>query len=558
MLRHYYRKALAALGYSKERPFLSKVIDLMEDLWERKNLFVVEAPTGYGKSTITATLSLRACEEGSKLIVAFPLRTLLEDQFNKLKSVIKDNEILGKRYMHEHNSPYLIKPITLTTIDTLSLTMFGIAPEDLNKVTKNWNEWTGTIQGTTGHYLFARSSITLSDIILDEVHLLADETKSLTYLITLLIHMIKNQQHIVLMTATIPSILTQIIKKYLPAYSEKIEWIDFQNEDDEFIKNKLEKGYETRITYLTTDKKYDTILDWIKQGRESSLTRALVVFNTVGEAIEFYNRLDCENKLLIHSRFTSKDKQRKLRMLMKLKEDKSDYVVVGTQSIEAGLDISSNLLITELAPLNSLIQRFGRFLRYGEESGQAYIWCDSSLLEDGSWHYKVYQKQLCRKTLDLLSNKPDVSLHVPYGDRGYKPLVDELYRDNIELPRERLVNEMLVTFLDFDMISHAVDLFFSLEGSFVRSSLMVPVMVKSVSEPIPISYSLFRRMLEKRTVQSMITPGGEIPIDDGVRHKFMNERKAIRNLYRMNITSFLVDGDYSPEYGLQVGVTGGD
>ena len=138
-------------GGAKGRPFIDHVIDIMGEKWDKDHIFVVEAPTGYGKSTISATIALYSLYEEFKAIVAFPLRTLLEDQYSKFRILAK-SDVLGKRYMHAPDSPYLIKPVTLTTIDTLSLTLFGIPPEDLEKVIRYW---TGTSRGSLGHYLFS-------------------------------------------------------------------------------------------------------------------------------------------------------------------------------------------------------------------------------------------------------------------------------------------------------------------------------------------------------------------------------------------------------------------
>jgi CRISPR-associated endonuclease/helicase Cas3 len=44
-------------------------------------------------------------------------------------------------------------------------------------------------------------------------------------------------------------------------------------------------------------------------------------------------------------------------------------IIVATQVIEAGVDISARTLVTELAPWSSLVQRFGRVARYDGESG---------------------------------------------------------------------------------------------------------------------------------------------------------------------------------------------
>lgn len=48
-------------------------------------------------------------------------------------------------------------------------------------------------------------------------------------------------------------------------------------------------------------------------------------------------------------------------------------IVVATQVVEAGVDLSANLLVTDLAPWSSLVQRFGRCARYEGERGEVIV-----------------------------------------------------------------------------------------------------------------------------------------------------------------------------------------
>lgn len=83
--------------------------------------------------------------------------------------------------------------------------------------------------------------------------------------------------------------------------------------------------------------------------------------------------------LLIHSRFRPADRQRLLQQLMSRPGD-AGRIIVSTQVVEAGVDVSSRVLFTELAPWPSLVQRFGRCNRAGElaEGGQIH-WIDINL-----------------------------------------------------------------------------------------------------------------------------------------------------------------------------------
>ncbi len=561
-MRDYYRRALQLLGHKSERRFISRAVENLEAKWCEKNLFVVEAPTGYGKTTITATLALKTLEESGKLIAAYPLRTLLEDQYSKLERVVA-GDYLGKRYMHEGSSPYLIKPITITTVDTLSLTMFGLAPEDLNNVVKGW-VGDGMINSTRGHYLFAWSSVILSDVVLDEVHLVADESKSLTYLVALLEHVMSHEQRVVLMSATMPTRFKEAMLSSLRSHSDRIEWMEFKESerDDDFVRSRLEKSPETHVHPLERESKLNTIKKWLDDSFDRGFRRALIVFNTVNEAISFYRTLDgYKNRLLIHSRFTEGDRRKKQLELERLKRS-NEYVIVATQVIEAGIDISSNLLITDLSPMCSTIQRFGRFLRYEDEKeGVAYVWHDTDLARD-TQQYKVYDRDLCESTLEALREAINnrISLHVPTGLRGYKRLLDRVY-SGVGPPIEgKRLDEMLRVFTNLGDVSQAVELFMDMEGSFVRSSAMITVQSAPEADGVSIELRSLEQLLKQGLVRGQVVEkDGRLvsePLPDWLPKYATNgedrlARRIIGHIFKHGVKGFLIEGSYSEETGLE-------
>lgn len=70
-------------------------------------------------------------------------------------------------------------------------------------------------------------------------------------------------------------------------------------------------------------------------------------------------------RLLIHSRFRAEDR-RAHEACLQSHPPAEGRIVISTQAIEAGVDMSARVLFTELAPWASLVQRFGRCNRYGE------------------------------------------------------------------------------------------------------------------------------------------------------------------------------------------------
>ncbi len=99
--------------------------------------------------------------------------------------------------------------------------------------------------------------------------------------------------------------------------------------------------------------------------------RTLVICNTVKRAMLVYSALENtisgggESLLLLHSRFRLRERETR-RDSLSAPVLSQGQIVVSTQVIEAGVDLSSAILWTEIAPLASLVQRLGRLNRAGE------------------------------------------------------------------------------------------------------------------------------------------------------------------------------------------------
>ena len=604
------------------RKFINEVIETIEKGWNdkniEKNIFIIEAPTGYGKSTISAAIALFSITGSNNLkcIVAFPLRTLLEDQYSKFveDEIKKRNgkmykktsilgkvdygsrtKIIGKRYMHNPDSRYLIKPITLTTVDALALTLFGIPPECIEKVARAWD---GTSRGSLGHYLFSWASVALSNIVLDEVHLLADSTKSLSFLIALMKIAVDFDQKLILMSATLPTSLKEKIKECAKefGFKDKLCIISFsRNEnrgeitgwDESFAEERESKVYDIDCEALKEEEKYDKIVEWIENNKKM-YSRVIVVFNTVREAIEFYTKklnelkelFHEENILLIHSRFTEKDREEKNKKIQQLKE-KGEYLIIATQVIEAGVDISSNLFITDIAPANSLIQRLGRFLRYKEENkGKIIIWYEvdeNGNLKESNGMYKVYDYKLTEKTLEWIKNNKSFNVHLPEAsnENGYRKLLDSVYsKEDFKVDKDA-IKSFEGIFLHLDIASLvAIEKFFEMEGSFVRESLLVPVIpeekvkevvkrynneveaVRKIGESvIPVSFQTISKYYGKEEeVEALVKKVEEdkVVVEREKIYFSTSPSSLLRFMLRRGVVALIVKGEYSEDEGLKL------
>lgn len=107
--------------------------------------------------------------------------------------------------------------------------------------------------------------------------------------------------------------------------------------------------------------------------RHQAGTLTLAVFNTVESARSVFKQLqggpvDCT---LLHSRFRGIERA---KLMAKIVENPEDRIVVATQVVEAGIDLSALTLFTEAAPWPSLVQRAGRCNRKGLRNSDANVW----------------------------------------------------------------------------------------------------------------------------------------------------------------------------------------
>jgi CRISPR-associated endonuclease/helicase Cas3 len=105
-------------------------------------------------------------------------------------------------------------------------------------------------------------------------------------------------------------------------------------------------------------------------------TQTLVVVNTVKRAKAVFaaikkDKAAPKDLLLVHSRFRPKEREKLDEQLI---HRAADRIVIATQVVEAGVDISARTLITELAPWASIVQRIGRCNRTGDDGPGHVFW----------------------------------------------------------------------------------------------------------------------------------------------------------------------------------------
>jgi len=122
----------------------------------------------------------------------------------------------------------------------------------------------------------------------------------------------------------------------------------------------------------------------VRVHRTGHVTIAIV--NRVARAQDLYKAIEkrigkpgpsTPTLALVHSRFRPRDRDREMAKVVGSAD--TNVIVVATQAIEAGVDISAAVMFTELAPWASMVQRFGRLNRraeYGADDPARVYWID--------------------------------------------------------------------------------------------------------------------------------------------------------------------------------------
>lgn len=204
------------------------------------------------------------------------------------------------------------------------------------------------------------------DIILDEIHTYTGVSQAIVLKLVQILKQLNCAIHIG--TATMPTKLYQKIVEELgdDILEEKLT----PEELDDFDRHTLYKinSFEESSPFIRQAIKEDK--------------KVLVVYNRVARAQEAYFNLKelypFTPILLLHSRFKRGHRNYKEKLLLGLNDDGNPNgefntaanacIVVSTQIVEVSLDISFDLMVTETAPIDALIQRFGRVNRKRTEN----------------------------------------------------------------------------------------------------------------------------------------------------------------------------------------------
>lgn len=346
-------------------------------LLEGKNI-LLRAPTGAGKTwAVLAPFfflnreNLPGCP--ARFIYALPLRTLAQSVYREAREAARRLGLPVESQVDAHGRETVRPYVTLQT---------GEQPDDRffdrgTVIVTTYDQLlSGLLDGPYGlsdrlHNINA-AAVAGALVVFDEFHLMEPHRAFLTAVASL--YLFRDLCQSVWMTATATLPLEQVLADALRTSS-----IPATEAETDALLGAL-PSVTTVTRHLVAE---NTVLsaDAVLRCHEG---RSLVLLNTVGRAQAMYMELQgtIETKrlnipvILLHSRFFKEDRRAKEERLRSLfgKGAKGPAILVATQVVEAGLDLSCEQLHTELCPMNSLVQRGGRCARFEGEKGTVHVY----------------------------------------------------------------------------------------------------------------------------------------------------------------------------------------
>jgi CRISPR-associated endonuclease/helicase Cas3 len=257
-------------------------------------------------------------------------------------------------------------------------------------------------------------NIVNSCVIIDESDFYDNFTQSNIFEFINLLYKLKVP--VLIMSATIPRKTVDLLNKKLNTNFELVEDTSDYERDRVEIKDITDDYEQTIINNIHND-------------------NLIIYSNTIGNAKKYYElcKKYRDDVILYHSQFPNKYKEKKEKEILDLlgkdmwKNNIPKGVIVMSQIGELSINISSNTIISDLCPMDRLIQRFGRCNRFNKECGSTYILVPK--------HHKYFfytplpyadkdfneSKYLTRTKEYLKKGK--------YNYNVYMKLIDEIYKD---------------------------------------------------------------------------------------------------------------------------------
>lgn len=472
---------------------------------DSNHIFFLNMPTGAGKTITSMNLALNLINNTSvnRIIYSMPFINIIEQNYDvicnafglsedngEIRKIYSGSETIFPEENEEFKNNILLSddffnyPVICTTFVSL-----------FNSVIKNNKKSKYKI-----------SALANSVIILDEIQSLPlNNWNSLYYIIN---ELARNYNiYFIIMSATLP----EFSKLKLDSNSNlRYDAVSLINNPSYYFEHELFKRTVIKNDIsnfkLTTDENEECIkylLSVIEDNFNQNYNKGLMVFNTIKSSNLVYNCLsnsEFVNKYgyeidLLNSSLMPSTKNEIISKINKMRNDPNKkYILISTQSIEAGVDVSFDFIVRDFAIIDSIEQVRGRCNRSGElknKKGNVYL---IRLNNDKKCFYQyIYDEweQLTRvvSTSELLNN-----INYSYEDiKEYYLKISNLINQNIDEYEENIIfndrdNIKFLNTVEYSKLLDKETGIHVINNDREQFSIFIPINLEVMSESLGLIY----------------------------------------------------------------------
>lgn len=410
-----------------------------------QHLYSITLPTGLGKTLTSLAVGLAIQQKlglsAGRLIITIPFTSIIDQNFAVFQDVF-DNPTSDVLLKHHHlaEPAYKVKQddVEDATLDQ-DKSQFLIETWQSGIVVTTFVQLLETLFSNDKTKLLKLPNLANSVIVLDEV-------QQVNYELWPLIRQAfktlgeRYNCYFVLMSATQPLIFTpdKEIKELVPNYRDYFR-------SPHFNRTRLINRARQEISFAEFQQ------DVIDYCQDNPAKNVLVILNTKQSTLDCFKAVaaaldeDTTDIYYLTTLITPYERKQIIDHIKKYKGPKQQ-VVISTQLIEAGVDVSVDTVFRAIAPLDSIIQAAGRSNRYNEKATPSEVFL-YAIAEMKRASGMVYGADLLVKTGNVLKNVSETDEH------GYLALI-EAYFEEVKKQADVLVSPELTALqaLDFEKV----------------------------------------------------------------------------------------------------------
>lgn len=408
--------------------------DHQEKCEQRTGSAILSAPTGSGKTEAALLWAAKQADAASglpRLFYTLPYQASMNAMYKRLvtdsfpKPESQQYELVGLQHGRGLLALYrslMDKGYTRQEASREARMMKNLARLNLPPV-----RVFSPYQMLKGFYRLKGYETLLADyygaaFIFDEIH--AYEAVRLALILKSVEHLAKHYDaRFLFMSATFPSLIRQKLR----------DTLGLKAKDEIVAAKKLFRKFQRHLLRLRDGEVTAPEVVAEIQSRVGEGQLVLVCVNIVQRAQDLYGQLARSVRatggeaVLLHGRFNGRDRLEKEKIIREAagadSTSRRPLLVIATQAIEVSLDINLDVLFSDPAPLEALIQRFGRINRRPQEGKLAEVF----VFREPSDGQGIYGELLIAATLRIL----DREKNKPVNESKVSTWLDEIYKGEI-------------------------------------------------------------------------------------------------------------------------------